>query len=439
MANAAEARAITASLEVRQVNDVQIGCHHDSPVSAVPNGVADTVGVLWDPVSPPPCQRQPMSSRVRQIDQVARHPASLPVMNNQTVQLRPISPAEGHTPMNTKSLSIAVTGLGGGVGQSIVKALYDTDYRIVGVDGGALGAGLYAVPAAYIVPYAKDPNFIDRLLDICEKEKCALLFPGSDPELSLLARNVQRFADIGTRVIVSSPRTVEIADDKFLTFTILRELGVSVPYTVDLTNYASGSSLPMPLPFILKPKVNGSRSKDVFLIKEDKTFRMLENDPSVQINRFVAQAYIEGDEYTCGTVSVEGGHVGTIIMRRILRNGDTYKCFSVNSPRIEEEVAKVVAGVKPVGALNVQLRMKDGVPYVFEFNARCSGTTAARALAGFNEPKMIADFYLKGIEPAFEIKELSILRYWKELVVANSAIKEMCEQGYLKSARPADL
>ena len=75
--------------------------------------------------------------------------------------------------------------------------------------------------------------------------------------------------------------------------------------------------------------------------------------------------------------------------------------------------------------------MKKGKPYVFEINARCSGTTAARTLSGFNEPKMIADYLLKGIEPSYEIKEQTILRYWKELVVENDEILEMKEKGLL--------
>ena len=69
--------------------------------------------------------------------------------------------------------------------------------------------------------------------------------------------------------------------------------------------------------------------------------------------------------------------------------------------------------------------MRDGIPYVFEINARCSGTTASRTLCGFNEPKMIADFLLKGIEPVFEIKEKTILRYWKELVVDNENVEQL--------------
>lgn len=341
--------------------------------------------------------------------------------------------------MNSKTFSIGVTGLGGGVGQSIAKALNQSGYRIVGMDAEALAAGLYAVPASYIVPYARDANYVDRLLQICEKEKCALLFPGYDVELPVLSRNVHRFAAIGTRVIVSSPEAVEASNDKLRTYTVLRELGVSVPRTVDLSSHVPGQDMPLPLPFILKPRIDGARSKDVYLVQDERTFRIIESDPSLHIHRFIAQAYVDGDEYTCGTVSLEGRHVGTIVMRRILRNGDTYKCFTENNWRIEEEIEKIVAGIKPVGALNIQLRMRDGVPYVLELNARCSGTTAARALAGFNEPKMVADFYLKGIEPDFSVKEISVLRYWKELVVENDAITAMREHGNMEFQHPSSL
>ena len=75
--------------------------------------------------------------------------------------------------------------------------------------------------------------------------------------------------------------------------------------------------------------------------------------------------------------------------------------------------------------------MKNNKPYVFEINARCSGTTAARTLSVFNEPKMIADYLLKGIEPKFQIKEQTILRYWKEIVVSNDDIQKMKKDGSL--------
>jgi carbamoyl-phosphate synthase large subunit len=36
---------------------------------------------------------------------------------------------------------------------------------------------------------------------------------------------------------------------------------------------------------------------------------------------------------------------------------------------------------------------------------------------------MIADYLLKSIEPTYDVKELTILRYWNELVVDNKDIE----------------
>ena len=91
----------------------------------------------------------------------------------------------------------------------------------------------------------------------------------------------------------------------------------------------------------------------------------------------------------------------------------------------------MVEALGPFGACNVQLRVQGGKPYVFEINARCSGTTAGRALAGFNEPKIIADHLCDGVVPVLDIKEISILRYWQELVVPNCRIEQLRDTGFL--------
>ncbi len=145
----------------------------------------------------------------------------------------------------------------------------------------------------------------------------------------------------------------------------------------------------------------------------------------------IVQEYIEGDEYTCGSVTLKGKCVGVIVMRRILRDGDTHKAFVERNPRLESFVHEIVETLKPFGACNIQLRVRNGEPFVFEINARCSGTTAARALAGFNEPGMSADYLFKHIAPVYSIREISILRYWKELVVTNSRIERMREKRFL--------
>lgn len=328
--------------------------------------------------------------------------------------------------------NIAITGVGGGVGQSILKSLADTDYNLISLDGDVLGVGLYVTKKAYKVPYANDSNYIDRLLEICKLEKIDLLFPGLDAELMPLSLNIDAFKEIGTTVIVSLPEVIKVSNDKQETYDVLNKSGINIPFTSSIkeTNLEN-----MNFPILIKKKIGGSRSREIYLIKnisewDSILIKIGENDQD-----FIVMEYIEGDEYTCGTINMDNSCKGVIVMRRILRDGDTYKCFTEKNQIIENEVRLVVETIKPFGACNVQLKLRNGKPYVFEINARCSGTTAARTLSGFNEPKMIADYLLKGLEPEFRIKEQTILRYWNELIVENETINRLSQNGSLNQVK----
>src|SRR3989344_748146 len=340
--------------------------------------------------------------------------------------------------MSQSKIRIAVTGAGGGVGQSIIKALHGTDYEVVALDGEVLGAGLYATTRSHVIPYANSPKFIYKLLEICKTEDCKFLFPGLDAELPALSKAAKQFEDVVTHVVISSPDVIAQSDDKLKTYEILNKNGLAVPHTVDMSEVVDeGATLPI-YPFILKKREGGARSKDTYLIKDEKSFKNV-SQSRINLSEFVAQEYIDGDEYTCGTVNLDGDCQGVIVMRRILRDGDTYKCFSVKNEAIESYVRKIMAIIKPFGACNVQLRLKNNQPYAFEINARCSGTTAARALCGFNEPKMIADYLLFKKKPEFNIVEQTVLRYWKELVVGNSTVTELEKTGAISNNSPVPL
>lgn len=326
--------------------------------------------------------------------------------------------------MNHNKITVVITGGGGGVGQSIIKALKNTNCRLVGLDASPLACGLYTCDKAYLVPLANDPAYIKTILKICQKEKVQILFPGLDLELLTLAQNSQKFQAIGTTVIVSQPKVIQLCDDKLLTAKFLLENNILAPKTGKLNDFLS-RKLKLDFPIVVKQKNNGSRSLNVFTVKNRPELDNLLGRPNFNPDHFVAQEYISGDEYTCGAVNLTGKCQGIIIMRRTLRNGDTYTCFSVKNPVIEKTVLETMNLLKPFGACNVQLRLRSGQPYIFEINPRCSGTTAARAICGFNEPKMIIEYLVNKIKPKFKIKFLSILRYWNELVVENSQIAKM--------------
>jgi carbamoyl-phosphate synthase large subunit len=229
---------------------------------------------------------------------------------------------------------------------------------------------------------------------------------------------------------------ITISDDKQATYDKLTAFGVKVPFTTGLPSFVPEENS---FPLIIKQKVGGARSKNIYVVKNKTEWNTVLEKIGNEAADFIVMEYIEGDEYTCGSINLNNECKGVIVMRRILRDGDTHKCFSEKNPVIEAAVRKITEAIKPFGACNIQLRMKEGIPYVFEINARCSGTTASRTLCGFNEPKMIADYLLKGIEPVYEIQEKTILRYWKELVVENEEVKEMKTSRQLNQSNPTSL
>lgn len=325
--------------------------------------------------------------------------------------------------MQRSKVRIAVTSVGGGVGQSILKALRMVGYTVIAMDADPLAVGLYAAPHAYLIPHSKDKQYIARLLEICQEEGCKILFPGSDTELALLSTNKARFEAIGITVVVSKPEVIALADNKLETYTTLNKAGITVPKTQDFSEFIKKPEISYPV--ILKPKIGGSRSQNVKIIKNAEEISQVKVTSNFNLENTVVQEFIDSEEFTCGSVTLEGRCVGVIVMRRILRDGDTYKCFSIRDQKIESYVKRVVEHIQPFGACNIQLRLKDGIPYLFEINARCSGTTAARALAGFNEPALIADYLCFSKKPTFKIREISILRYWKEYVVPNKEITQL--------------
>jgi carbamoyl-phosphate synthase large subunit len=324
---------------------------------------------------------------------------------------------------------ILVTSVGGGVGQSIVKSLQNTEYGIVGVDSEELAAGLYSVPSAYKGKYAVDSHFADRLIEICRIEKCSLIFPGLDIELLPLSENSERFRAKGIIPVVSTPEVIRICDNKLETNLFLRRFGFPAPETCRFKDITTPH-----YPVVLKPQTGGAQSKNTYVIHTPEEMEIYR--PLIDPDNCIVQEHIESDEYTCGTITFEGKCAGVIIMRRTLRAGDTYKAFVERNKRMEEIVREIVEQLKPFGPCNVQLRVKNGEPHVFEINARCSGTTAARTLAGFNEPKMTADYLLHGIKPDYSVREISILRYWKELAVSNEQIDRLAKTEHITGSGP---
>ena len=81
--------------------------------------------------------------------------------------------------------------------------------RIIATDCSNLAPAVYDADAFYLVPRITVPGYIDRILEICRKEKITGVFSLIDPELSMLAKEREKFLEIGTTPIISDYDLVE--------------------------------------------------------------------------------------------------------------------------------------------------------------------------------------------------------------------------------------
>ena len=101
---------------------------------------------------------------------------------------------------------------------------------------------------------------------------------------------------------------------------------------------------------------------------------------------FILQEYLpdEGQEYTVGVFS-DGENVNTIIFRRKLKDGYSAFVEYVEDDTISNMAIQIAHNIKLKGYINIQLRKKGGLNYIFEINPRISGTVVFRDMLGFRD------------------------------------------------------
>ena len=98
--------------------------------------------------------------------------------------------------------------------------------RIIATDCSNLAPAVYEADAFYLVPRITAPGYLDVILDICKKEQITGVFSLIDPELSLLAKERDRFLALGVTPIVSDYELVETCFDKYRMFEMLQDMQI---------------------------------------------------------------------------------------------------------------------------------------------------------------------------------------------------------------------
>lgn len=315
-------------------------------------------------------------------------------------------------------MKVLVTSAGALLGQGIIRSLQAADIpdmHVIACDPDPTSPGLYWNEHSRLLPFARDPKFIDKFADLLNEEKPDAVCVGTDPELSLLAANQQQLeSTYNTKIIVSSPEVVRIADDKYLTYQFMKKHGFTPPDS-RLQDQAEELVDLYGFPLVVKPRI-GARSVGFHLVNDlDELHQAIYEVPNAVVQECVGT---KNDEYTAGTLCFDGECKASIVMRRELRDGNTFKAFVDAYPELNQQVQAFANALKAFGPANFQFRLVNGVAKVFEINSRFSGTTPLRMHAGFNELEMTLKYLFFGtpiVQPP--ARKLTIMRHWTETVI----------------------
>ena len=150
-----------------------------------------------------------------------------------------------------RDLKIIVTACGCPGASTLIRMLKknhnERKIKIIGTDLDKEAIGRFLVDNFYQVPAGSSKDYIPKMLEIIRKEKPDVLFPESSFEVYHLAKAKEELESTGTKVLVSDPEPIRIANNKLEMYDVLKKnTDISLP-----SYYPLGNSLlwQKPLPF----------------------------------------------------------------------------------------------------------------------------------------------------------------------------------------------
>lgn len=306
-----------------------------------------------------------------------------------------------------KKINIAISCAGSGIGQSIIDScrLSNLPLVIFGLDNNPLSYGLYDCDHIIQTPKIDTKNYIEKIIDICLKQKIKIIIPGVDDEVLLFSRNIKKFNKKGIEVIVSYEPLLNLVRNKALSTERLSQFtNIFVKSFSNKKEFLNAlDNKEVLYPVIAKPS-NGSASSGVYILfdnsdlekikkthiiqeiarphKGDINFELFQKLIAKKINPQVSEISIQL------VVSKKGNILGKMASFNRLKNGVPIEIIPYQNTSIWDEIDKLIPHLIRLGfkgPLNLQGRITDDGLKIFEINARFTGITGLRAIMGFNE------------------------------------------------------
>ncbi len=301
------------------------------------------------------------------------------------------------------------------VGGNILDALEGRREAIEvhATNSAASGCGLERFDTVHLTPpTVKDPvEFERRLIEVIDRVLPDLVIPCRDDDVVFLADLRTRRPDLERCILCGTPEVAEATFDKASSGRFCAEHGL--PFAPTLATPAVSSEAVTfawihGYPLLVKP-VSGYASRDVRLVLNEGQLLRAASAPGMLIQRYLGDPEgvldwrreiddiglplfhtFEGLKYSIQImIGPDGRCAGNFCSINVNRHGTSTQLERYSGEDARElglccATAFAKAGWR--GPVNIQChKAPEGALFIYEFNARFSGATAARRLMGYDE------------------------------------------------------
>ena len=262
---------------------------------------------------------------------------------------------------------------------------------VIATDCSNIAPALYDADKYFIVPKMTDTGYLDVILNICKREKVDGVLSLIDPELSFLAKNAEKFNEIGTTVIGSSYDLCEMSLDKFRMYRWLIEHGYKCAksYRNKEAFYADIEAGKITYPVFVKP-TRGSASISVSKVFDKETVDLLFGHEK----GLIIQEYLDGQEIGADVyIDMISGEVVSIFTKKKLkmRAGETDKSVSFKDEILFNLIEKFTKEAGYRGQIDIDIFNINGEYYISEVNPRFGGGYPHAYESGADHMKLIVN------------------------------------------------
>ena len=311
------------------------------------------------------------------------------------------------------SKTVLVTGIGGVVGQGILKNIRSEypSIAIIGTNTVPVSPGNHLCDEVYQVPFGDADHYIPTIERLVEEHNVDLVIPSTDLESYHLSKYQ---GQLRAKVAASAPEVAKMCLDKLETFRQLDEAGIPFAKSFLPADYSGELQ-----EIIVKPR-SGRGSRNIYVNPEEvHGFD----------HTYLDQELIRGEEITTACYVTRAGELHShISFTRELENGNTnkaevtFKYDELLKPIIEQ----LIVHFDFMGSFNIQSMVRDNKIIPFEINCRISGTNSIRSHFGFKDVMWTLQEWLldESLAPAV-LTGGSALRIIDDLIYPEQSLSEI--------------